>query len=496
MKITFFSFRIALNLYEFRNFVGMKMIARFFMAAVVALTLAACTGDAVERAVRDAFLSGDTTAARYDSICRLITADPGRYGQLLTEQGTIDKVRLQEFINGVGQGLRPPMTWNIGGYGQGEPSLTIYFERSGSMTPYDTPGGAGQLKKAVNDLINFFPGDKVAIHIVNDDIYPYRGSVDDFLQDRDIYASTAGVGNAATTDFKRIFEKILAAQPAGGIAVLVTDMIYSPADTRELSVDKIFNEEQSLAMSLMKKNQNKSFVVSRFDGDYHGNYYPYNGAPVAYHGTRPFYLIVIADIATLDRLAGDSRYARLLSPPGARHTFRFNQPTRDVDVSVVLDWWQDAGRYRLDRDAALTLTHVEGDRTTGKLSFSVAANLAPLCLPDDYVTDAAHYNVRSQSGYKLAIRHLNEDDFNNNNREYLEGKTHLLTFTGKPATSRDELTVELNRSFPAWVPAASTADDRVPDATTTFGLEQFLRGLYDGSGGDGVYTRFTIHLNQ
>ena len=474
----------------------MKLTLRIFIAVLAALTLAACTGDPVERAVRDAFLTGDTTAARYDSICHLITATPDRYAQLLDERGAIDTGRLQEYINGVGRQLRPPMTWNISGYGLGEPSLAIYFERSGSMVPYDTPGGAGQLKKAVNDLINFFPGTDVAIHIVNDDIYPYKGSVDDFLQDRDIYASTAGVGNAATTDFKRIFEKILEAQPAGSVAVLVTDMIYSPADTRELSVEKIFNEEQSLAMSLMKKHHDKSFIVSRFTGDYHGNYYPYNGAPVNYSGTRPFYLIVIADAATLDRLAGDDRYAHLLAPPGAQHTFRFNQPTRDIDASLVLDWRDDAGRYRLDHDAALTLTHVEGDRTTGVLAFTVAVNLAPLCLPQDYVADAAHYEVHSQSGYTLTVRPINEDDFNNNNREYLDGKTHLLTFKGKPAAARDELTVALRRTYPAWVAGASTADDRVPDATTTFGLDQFLRGLYDGSGGDGIYTQFTIHLNK
>ena len=474
----------------------MKTTLRIFLAVLVAIVFAACTGNPVERAVRDAFLTGDTTAARYDSICHLITASPDHYEQFVDDKGVINVAQLQAYINEVGQGLRPPMTWNITGYGLGEPSLAIYFERSGSMVPYDTQGGAGQLKKAVNDLINFFPGSDVAIHIVNDDIYPYQGSVDDFLQDRDIYASTAGVGNAATTDFKRIFEKILEAQPAGSIAVLVTDMIYSPADTRELSVEKIFNEEQSLAMSLMKKYKDKSFIVSRFSGDYHGNYYPYNGAPVSYNGQRPFYLIVIADAATLDRLAGDSRYARLLAPPGAQHTFRFNQPTRDVDANLVLDWWQDAGRYRLDRDAALTLTNVEGDHTTGILAFTVAVNFAPLCLPPEYLADAANYEVRSQSGYTLTVRPINEDDFNNNNREYLEGKTHLLFFKGKPATPRDELTVALRRTYPTWVAGATTADDRVPDATTTFGLDQFLRGLYDGSGGDGTYTQLTIHLNK
>lgn len=460
------------------------------------MTLAACSGDGVERLVRDAFIAGDTTRARYDSICSLINLNPERYGHLLTSTGSIDPALLQSYINEVGQGLRPPMTWNIGNYGWEEPSLTVYFERSGSMTPYDTKGGNGILKKTVNDLINFFPGDKVAINIVNDDIYPYGGSVDDFLQDRDIYAGTAGVGNAATTDFKRIFEKILSAQKPTDVSVLVTDMIYSPADTRELSVEKIFNEEQGLAMSLMKRHSGKSIVVSRFMGDFHGSYYPYNGAPVAYDGPRPFYLIIMADAATLEHLATNDRYSRLLSPDGAENTYRFNRPERTVPAAIVPGWKDDAGRYRLSHDDAMTLNAVEGDRVTGKFSFSVAVNFAPLLLGADFLADKANYNVASPSGYTMTVRPLTQADINNNNRDVLDGKTHLLTFTGKPAASREDITVTLLNRFPQWMSRCSTSDDRVPDASTTFGLERFMRGLYDGCGGDGVYTTLTIHLTK
>lgn len=47
----------------------------------------------------------------------------------------------------------------------------------------------------------------MSINIVNDGIYPYRGTVDSFLQDRNIYATTQGTGNPAYTDFKVIFDK-------------------------------------------------------------------------------------------------------------------------------------------------------------------------------------------------------------------------------------------------------------------------------------------------
>ena len=151
-------------------------IAMVMLAATIATS---CGGGGLEKAVKKALINGDTTQVCYDSICSLIKGSPKSYAEFLTESGDINVEALGKYINEVGSQLRPPMKWDITGYGLKELTLTVYFERSGSMTPYDTPGGGGQLKKAVNDLINFFPSkDGVKINIVNDNIYPYSGTVD------------------------------------------------------------------------------------------------------------------------------------------------------------------------------------------------------------------------------------------------------------------------------------------------------------------------------
>ncbi len=212
--------------------------------------LMACGGHgSLDKAVRGILVSGDTTRAAYDSLCAMITDNPKKYSDMLTPEGKVDHKKMAEFIEQVGSQLRPPMHWDTRAYGGVEDlSLTVYFERSGSMVPYDQRGGGGQLKKAVNDLINHFPaGSKVDINIVNDGIYPYQHTVDEFLQDRDIYQSTAGMGDQSYTDFQLVFNKILEAQRPGNVSVLVSDLIYSPKDTRGVSLDKIFNEENSLA---------------------------------------------------------------------------------------------------------------------------------------------------------------------------------------------------------------------------------------------------------
>ena len=135
------------------------------MGCLLMVALMGCGGGhgQLEKAVRSVLVSGDTTRVAYDSLCTLITENPGKYGDMLTPEGRVDHKKLAEFIEEIGSHLRPPMHWDTRPYGGVDDlSLTIYFERSGSMVPYDQRGGGGQLKKAVNDLINHFPaGSKV-----------------------------------------------------------------------------------------------------------------------------------------------------------------------------------------------------------------------------------------------------------------------------------------------------------------------------------------------
>ena len=86
-------------------------------------------------------------------------------------------------------------------------------------------------------------------------------------------------------------------------------------------------------------------------------------------------------------------------------------------------------------------------------------------------------------------------------RTYLDGMTHVITFTGKMNTAKEEINVNLRNDFPTWI-AQSTSDDDSSASTagfanTTFGLERFLRGIYDAfSASQANYTSMTIKLEK
>ncbi|MDD7342495.1 MAG: hypothetical protein PUG64_02340 [Bacteroidales bacterium] len=478
-------------------------IAAVALMALLGATACGGRGGALDKAIRSAMISGDTTRKAYDGICKLIKDNPDKYAAYLTDGGQINVEELAKKVTEVGHSLRPPVDWDITRYGAASLTLTVYFERSGSMVPYDSRSGGGQLKAAVNDLINAFPSHSaVKINIVNDNIYPYSGTVDSFLQDRDIYASTAGTGDASHTDFKLIFDKIIGAQPANNVSILVTDMIYSPADTRDVSVEKIFHEENGVAASIFRNHNGKSVIVSQLMGDYDGKYYPYNGQPFDYHGKRPFYLIVIADAKTIDQMAADPAYAAVVHPAAAVNTYRFNQGEAQVAFKVIPDWKDNAGRFRVSHDDPHLLTGCTPDRTTGKLRFSLAANLGALQKDAAFFANGSHFAVRSLNGFDVAVRPIVQSDLSANNKAYLDGMTHIITLTGKMTSPQDDVTISIDNDFPQWITASTATDDTNPSAsgfaTTTFGLDSFMRGIYSAFAGGNTryYTKIELKLKN
>ena len=135
------------------------------------------------------------------------------------------------------------------------------------------------------------------------------------------------------------------------------------------------------------------------------------------------------------------------------------------------------------------------------MCFTIAANLKPLAKDDAFITNANNYKVKSQNDMEISVRPINPNDITNNNNRYLDGMTHLITVKGKFKTSHDELSITIANQFPEWINTASATSDTNPSApgfaTTTFGLERFLRGIYDAfSAGNDSYGKIVVKLND
>ena len=159
----------------------------------------------------------------------------------------------------------------------------------------------------------------------------------------------------------------------------------------------------------------------------------------------------------------------------------------------------NACRFRVKHGDGIVLAKCDGDRQTGKLCFSIAADLSSLLKDDALLTNPASYDVKSIDGYTLTVQPIDQSMFTANNKEYLEGMTHILTLLGDLKSPRDEIHITLRNELPAWVPQSSSSNDIQPGgsfSSTTLGLEQLLGGMFDAMRGGNNLFDLTIQLQR
>ena len=84
--------------------------------AIGHVALVSCSTSPIERAIRTALLTGDTTQTQFDSIASIIHNNPEQYQFLLRDNGEINAEALNALIMKVGSQVRPPLSWDISKY--------------------------------------------------------------------------------------------------------------------------------------------------------------------------------------------------------------------------------------------------------------------------------------------------------------------------------------------------------------------------------------------
>lgn len=485
--------------------------ARLMLCALV-VTLAACGSPGpleqkMRQAVEDASLRNEQT---FNEMTAIILADPDRYAEYLTPDGRVDIAKLEEAVNRMGKRHDPSFEWSLSAYGgtiNGPLRLRLMLERSGSMTGYDTRGGNGDFKRAISEALTRFPGSDKEILIVNDGVFPYSGSLESFVQDKDIFSSTKGVGDPSYTDFRAIFDYALTDTVPERVTVLVTDMIYSPRDVEGVSAAKIFNEEGTLATTLFTAHKDKSVIVVKLSGDFHGTYYPYSRpAGVKYDGPRPYYMIITGSAAAMQKLRGGGEYASFSdfgSLPGYRADYFFNRnPLPMPYYSLMPRGKGNKGSYSLDgeggKEGVHALTDVKGEKGDGLFTFRVAADLGAIPATDGYLTDKDNYTVDGGLAIEK-VEAVTPDMIDARTKRYLERATHLFTLRGEAKSLPGNCTVSLKNRMPEWVGRSSADSDLDTRAAgfgeATFGLLPFMQGIYAayyGTASVPDFTSFTI----
>lgn len=365
----------------------------------------------------------------------------------------------------------------------------LYLEHSGSMFGYDGPSVNGNFKNTITQLLNQFDNPAAtSIFIVNDKVYPYPKSYSDLIKSATLFQYKTG--NSTYTDFGQIFQTISDDLEENQLAILTTDLIYSENSATGQNAAKIMAAAQNLAQIALKDYaKTGSLLVLKLHSEYSGRYYPFNSPQNGkqYKGDRPFYVLLFAKNATMDRLLVDNKYAGLRnfsSFPSFENQYIFTIGTQDqTPFYTLLENHPSAkGTYDKDRkgDNSNGLHFVKNveppHEATEKLTIVVAAKLPVEAYGEEFIRNPTNYIVESiKDNFKIkAIKPSTNP-----------GTTHDIILEASNAVSGDRtVVIRLKRIFPPkWITFSNSNDDTNVDpntsfSTTTFGLLPILTGIH------------------
>ena len=388
----------------------------------------------------------------------------------------------------------------------------FFLERSGSMTPFDASTTSGDFKAAITNFLNGVPDDidydSNLLYIVNDAVYPFDKSYKDFIRSKNIFAATKEIGDPRYTDFTCIFDSILAKTENNEVSVLVSDLIYSTQDMKDVNCNKILLEAKSLTRSVFRGKTSKNVMIVKMHADYDGPYYSYDSPSKgkAYKGQRPYYFIVVATPNVMQHVLNDAKYNSCLdfsTCNGFENYYCFSAQN-DVEYSILLANRRNQGRFQGVRGERQIhgIRDIDPDRE-GNVTMTIAADLSCVILPESEITNKSNYSVNSLSGFKIKSIERITDTERDQKLRYIQTATHFITLTTQNKVANETVVLELKNKLPAWVAESSSDDDTdmlsADFASTTFAFRYLMEGIYEayyGTHSEPSYFKMEIVINK
>lgn len=390
--------------------------------------------------------------------------------------------------------------------------LKFYLERSGSMTGFDVNSTKGEFKETIADLLNRFPitaeNDSNALFIVNDNVYPFEGTIKNFISERDLFAATGNLGDPSFTDFTKIFEMIMANQTEYSVSVLISDLIYSVKGQEAVNPQKLLNEAKSLTGNVFKNHPSGGVWIIKFMADYGGKYYPYNSPSrgIEYTGDRPYYAMIFASKSGVETLCNDSKYANFYhfsNLPGYQDMFFFTSEKFKPNYSVIQKGFGKKGEFRKDKNERGAIHSLQNVHVTrDELAIPIAINLSDIPLSESYKLDLSNYEVTSLSDFEIESIESIKDTEDKGIFEVCPGATHVILLSTDDKLKNETISINLKYKFPRWITQSSSDDDSdINDSNfsrTTFAFEQMMQGIfnaYTSNNSNQILFSITININ-
>lgn len=319
----------------------------------------------------------------------------------------------------------------------------IYVENSGSLKGYFNGNSTAKvILKEYYDRIdeNLEDGDTITLNYINDRVQPIKEPISNYL------SSISQNCNAQYSKIDDILSQAINTANNNQVQIVISDYCFTSNSgdfrTAQSGITSIFSQK-------IKKHNNFSVIIKKYDCDFKGKYYP---GGIQYNGQRPLYIWIMGDNSSLKGVLDldikeNSETICLQKKQSITPKIKAKK-SRMIDKS-------DNSIYVKEWDA-------ERDGTCYKLNFEL--DLSKLLINKKMVLDIMNYDI--SNGYTIEdIKCIKDDIYSFN----------ITTLKPSPGI----LELKYSQEIPSWVSLSDFQGTGIPKPNQTLGIKALICGAYD-----------------
>jgi hypothetical protein len=324
---------------------------------------------------------------------------------------------------------------------------------------------------------------------INSHIIPQGSDIADFIEALNPNTFRLRGGDRGTSDISNLVHAILSRTDRNHVSMLISDCIFSPGKGTN-AAQYLINQQIGIKTNVagyLRKHRDVSILIYQLSSQFNGMYFNADEAPVFINGRRPFYIWLIGNRNYLTELKKQIPEDRFIGS-GIQNIFSITPLNVPVDYAVRIG----SGEFKLDRKNPKTHIIEAGKssrgRADGTFSCIVDADLSAFLLDENYLTDAANYQLNDRD-FRLSLSKP-------------PGGTGKYTHSLKLSSDRikpGHLSVKLLMKIPQWVDRMNDDTGDINEAGAmqqTFGIKYIINGIYEAyTRENNCYTEIKLSIN-
>lgn len=359
------------------------------------------------------------------------------------------------------------------------PDYNVFVETSGSMTGYLNANPSGFVE-TVTSIVTSVKSYRSEGLLDGLNLFYLGADQSKGMKDFQERMKTSSFSNIATgiSDFDIFFDTVLSHVSEKGVAILISDMIFSPVKKAQKDIlNYLSNQKNGIYDKFDTKLDSIpiSTLLLKYSSKFTGNYYNQQGGKYAIDTPRPYYITIVGKPEFIDALITRVDFS---SFRGFEKMHLFEAPASKSLAKIIYDKKQSRGSCEFEKPATrLEVYHAKAEN--GVFQFPVAVDFSNIIAEEDFFLNKDNYRFSAQSlNYEIAgVSRINSTESQH------KGYTHIIqvkTANLKPGTQKVEF--GLTNSIPAWVAASNTDNDtdikQVKDSARTFGFSTLIDGIH------------------